>query len=60
MSIVATEGLSKHYGRRDFRPVVVLQGGGWPLEDMAVLFVIGVFFWTLAGIIIDRRDICTV
>lgn len=43
-----------------YRPVLVFQESGWPLGDMVVLVVLGVVFWTVGGVIFDRRDICTV
>ena len=43
-----------------YRPAVVFQEGGWPLKDMAVLVIVGGFFWMLGGVIFDRRDIRTV
>ena len=44
-----------------YRPALVFQeGGAWPLGDMIVLLAIGGVFWTLGGVIFERRDICTV
>jgi hypothetical protein len=43
-----------------YRPVAVVQSGGWPLGDMAVLALAGGALWTLGGVVFSRRDICTV
>ena len=43
-----------------YRPAVVLGQESWPLGDSAVLLAIALVFWTLAAIVLDRRDIATV
>jgi len=43
-----------------YRPFVILRGGGWPLGDIAILFVTGVVAWGAGAIVFRRRDICTV
>ncbi len=43
-----------------YRPLVVLQGGSWPISDMLVLTMVGAVLWLAGGTIFVRRDICTV
>lgn len=43
-----------------YRPVEILQNGGWPLADMAVLLGAAAVFWGIGGVLFSRRDICTV
>lgn len=42
-----------------YRPHSVLQGGGWPLADMAVLGGTGLGLWAVGGVVFARRDIVT-
>ncbi len=43
-----------------YQPLLVLRQEQWPLDDMAVLLIVGVLMWTIGGICFARRDICTV
>ena len=45
---------------RYHRPVFVVRDGSWPLTDMAVLLTIGATCWTIAGVVMSRRDLTTV
>ena len=40
-----------------YRPFAVLQSGGWPTGDIAVLLMVGGCSWTLSAIRVVRRDI---
>lgn len=43
-----------------YRPMVILRDGIVPWRNMAVLLTVAVVLWTAAGVIFNRRDICTV
>ncbi len=43
-----------------YQPLLVLRQEQWPLDDIAVLLVLGAVMWTIGGICFARRDICTV
>lgn len=43
-----------------YQPAVILQGGGFPLRDAAILLAVGGSAWAIAGEVFARRDICTV
>jgi ABC-2 type transport system permease protein len=43
-----------------YRPMVILRDGTVPWTNMAVLLAVFVVLWIAAGVIFNRRDICTV
>lgn len=43
-----------------YQPLLVLRQEQWPLDDIAVLLILGALTWTIGGICFARRDICTV
>ena len=43
-----------------YRPAEILQGGAFPLWDMAILLSVGAIGWALGGEIVARRNISTV
>ncbi|CAL1124925.1 unnamed protein product [Cladocopium goreaui] len=42
-----------------YTPLVVLRDVTWPLRDMAVLLAAAVVLWVAAGLVFQRRDVCT-
>ena len=42
------------------RPLMILQGGDWPVRDILVLASFGAVFWAAGGIVFARRDVRTV
>lgn len=43
-----------------YQPMSVIQDGAWPLADVAILLALGSTLWVAAGIVLARRDLCTV
>jgi ABC-2 type transport system permease protein len=43
-----------------YRPLYILRDGIVPWHDMGVLLAVAAVLWTAAGIVFNRRDICTV
>ncbi len=43
-----------------YRPMVILRDGVIPWNNLAVLLIVAALLWNAAGIIFNRRDICTV
>src|SRR5262249_41388428 len=43
-----------------YRPFFILRDGTVAWRDMAVLLVVAVTTWSAAGVVLRRRDICTV
>jgi ABC-type transport system involved in multi-copper enzyme maturation permease subunit len=43
-----------------YRPLYILRDGTVPWHDMGVLLVAAAVTWTAAGVVLSRRDICTV
>ncbi len=43
-----------------YRPLYILRDGSVPWRDMGVLVGAGAFLWIAAGVVLSRRDICTV
>lgn len=43
-----------------YRPLFILRDGVVPWRDMAILLAVAVGLWTAAGIVLNRRDVCTV
>ncbi|MCA9035650.1 MAG: ABC transporter permease subunit [Planctomycetaceae bacterium] len=43
-----------------YRPAIIIQSGAFPWSDVAVLLFFAAFSWTIAGVCLSRRSICTV
>jgi ABC-2 type transport system permease protein len=43
-----------------YRPIYILRDGTVPWRDMGVLVAVAVVLWIAAGIVFNRRDVCTV
>ena len=43
-----------------YQPINVIRDGSWPLVDMAILLLLGSTLWVVAGMVLARRDLCTV
>ncbi len=43
-----------------YQPFAILQNDLWPLGDMAILTAFGTLSWLAGGIVLARRNICTV
>ncbi len=43
-----------------YRPLAILRDGVVPWRNMALLLMLATILWTSAGLIFNRRDICTV
>jgi ABC-2 type transport system permease protein len=43
-----------------YRPLFILRDGTVPWRDMAILLASAIGLWTTAGIVFNRRDVCTI
>lgn len=43
-----------------YRPIEILKTNHWPVADIVVLLALALTCWTAGGVVLSRRDLCTV